>query len=556
MTIRLLAGDEWGKTPNRSSRRDARYRNLGWLNSGWSSVGGEAQSPGMTPTVEIRLEPAGRILRVATGASLQDALFLEGVEFPCGGRGRCRGCRVRVVGGEVTVSPEDRALFSEAELTAGWRLGCRLRATASIALELAQWEALILDDDSQVAITPREGLGVAVDLGTTTLVAQMVDLRSAKVLGVRTALNAQARHGADLMSRLEFAVREDGREVLTRMIRDQVGELILGLLAASPSKDGADIREVLLVGNTVMHHFFCGLPVDALAQSPFVPATLEGQRYTPAELGWHHLPAGNSTSVWFLPCLGSFVGSDLLAGILATRLHESVRPAALVDLGTNGEIIVGNRERLLCASTAAGPAFEGARIRMGMRAATGAISEVRVDGEGLACHVLGGGTARGLCGSGLVDAVAAGLDLGRIRANGRLSPAEPLRLSEGVELFQGDIRELQLAKGAITAGIRLLAAQWGVEAGQLDPVHLGGAFGNYINRSSARRIGLLPFPAERVRPSGNTALLGAKLALFRAPDTDPEFRDLRARVEHVALNDDAAFMETYVSEMGFPEGAG
>ena len=167
----------------------------------------------------------------------------------------------------------------------------------------------------------------------------------------------------------------------------------------------------------------------------------------------------------FLPCLGSFVGSDILAGLLATKLHESERLAALIDLGTNGEIVVGNRERMLCASTAAGPAFEGARISMGMRAATGAISEVRVRDGGLECHVLGNVAPRGICGSGLVDAVAAGLELGWISPKGRLANGDSLALAGPVSLNQWDVRELQLAKGAIAAGLRILLEQWGATQG-------------------------------------------------------------------------------------------
>jgi len=256
--------------------------------------------------------------------------------------------------------------------------------------------------------------------------------------------------------------------------------------------------------------------------------------------------------VRFLPCLGGFVGSDILAGVLATRLHESEALAGLVDLGTNGEIVVGNRERLLCASTAAGPAFEGARISMGMRAATGAISEVSACGGEFECRVLGRVAPRGICGSGLVDAVAVGLDLGRIQSTGRLSQGSSFCLAPPVLITQGDVRELQLAKGAIAAGLRLLLQQWGARAEDLTRIYLAGAFGNYINRASARRIGLLDFPRETVHPAGNTALLGAKLALFSLPEHDSAYTELRRRIQHVSLNDHPRFQDVYVEEMVFP----
>jgi uncharacterized 2Fe-2S/4Fe-4S cluster protein (DUF4445 family) len=274
------------------------------------------------------------------------------------------------------------------------------------------------------------------------------------------------------------------------------------------------------------------------------------QVFGAAELGWS-LP-GNPAAR-FLPCLGGFVGSDILAGLLATKLHESEKLAALIDLGTNGEIVVGNRERMLCAATAAGPAFEGARISMGMRAATGAISEVRVRDGKLLCHVLGNVAPRGICGSGLVDAVAAGLELGWISAKGRLANGESLTLAGPVTLNQWDVRELQLAKGAIAAGLRILLEQWGATKDDVAQVFMAGAFGNYINYTSARRIGLLDFAAEKVRPAGNTALLGAKLALFSLPEHDGAYPQILGKMKHVSLNEDARFQETFVEEMVFPE---
>lgn len=506
----------------------------------------------MQETVRLQLEPAGRSLVIPTGASPRDELFAAGVEFPCGGRGRCRGCRVRLLAGEAPPTLDDTLRFSEAELAEGWRLACRLRPEEDTTLELAQWESPILADESRFAFTPRPGTGVAIDLGTTTLVAQRVDLATGHVLGVRSGLNSQAQHGADLMSRLDFAARSDGARRLGDLIRRQLGLLLRDLLA--PADAAASVREIVLVGNTVMHHLFAGLPTETLARHPFEPADPEARAFAPRDLGWAELVPGlaSDVTVHFLPCLGSFVGSDLLAGLLATRLHESETPGALVDLGTNGEIIVGNRDRLLCASTAAGPAFEGARIMHGMRAATGAVSEVYLADDALRAHVIGGGMPRGICGSGLVDAVAGGLELGLIQPTGRLLGGEALCIAPPVEVCQCDIRELQLAKGAIAAGLRVLAGEWGTTMDQLGTIHLAGAFGNYLNLDSARRIGLLPFPLDRIRPAGNTALHGAKLALFRPPGSDLAFRDLRSKMRHVSLNDASDFMDVYVQEMSFP----
>jgi uncharacterized 2Fe-2S/4Fe-4S cluster protein (DUF4445 family) len=500
--------------------------------------------------VQVHLLPLGAKLTVPRGTSLQDILFAQGVEFPCGGRGRCKGCRVKVLAGSLPVTQEDGRLLSASELAAGWRLACRAKVEAPLTLELAQWETSILADDAQLTFTPKVGLGVAIDLGTTTLVTQLLDLQTGNVLAVRTALNPQAQHGADIMSRIDFAVA-GGQGELRKLIRNQLHDLIQQLLRSVPDRAG-DRLDVVVVGNTVMHHLFCGISVEPLAHVPFEPENDGLQTFSAEALGWHWDGSAEAT-VRFLPCLGGFVGSDILAGLLATRLPEGEAPAALIDLGTNGEIVIGNRQRMLCASTAAGPAFEGARISMGMRASTGAIAEVSARDGQFHCRVLGRVEPRGICGSGLVDAIAAGLELGRIQANGRLANGSAMPLSGTVVVTQKDVRELQLAKGAIAAGFRILLRQLGIQAEDLSRIYLAGAFGNYVSRASARRIGLLSLPPERVEAAGNTALRGAKLALFALDQSGGAYDSLRQIVKHVSVSDDEQFQDVFVEEMGFPD---
>ena len=451
-------------------------------------------------TVRIRLEPLGVELEVERGATLQEVLAPYGVEFPCGGAGDCEGCRVRRLDGA----------------TAGWQQACRMSADTSMTLEVDQWTASILADDTPVSGGTREGIGVAIDLGTTTIAAQWVDLRSGRVLKVRTALNPQVAYGADVMSRVQLALR-DSR--LTHSIRTALDEML----------DGSR-HHAVIVGNTAMHHLFCGLDVTPLSAVPFRSpnlGTIRDGRYT------------------FLRCLGGFVGSDILAGIVATGMHRSDDLTALIDLGTNGEIVVGNRRRLVCASAAAGPAFEAGQITHGMRAATGAIAHVRQD---FACTVIGGGAPRGICGSGLVDAVATSLDAGLLRPNGRLVNG-PIRLAGEIALMQSDVRELQLAKGAIAAGLNMLLAQIGANVRDLRTIFLAGAFGNYIDVRSGMRIGLLPdVNPSVIRPAGNTALRGARMILI-----DPSLAD-EPSVEHIELAASEAFQDEFVSALAFPEG--
>ena len=488
----------------------------------------------------LTLSPAGLRLKVAAGTALRDVLFEQGVEFPCGGRGQCNACRVRLLKGHLEASVEETKVLTEAELADGWRLACRHVIDGDLELELAQWEMPILSDHSAFTFAPRSGLGVAIDLGTTTIAAQLLDLQTGNVLAAWTALNAQARHGDDILSRVEFALR-GGQAQLEQLIREQLGRMIELLLASTEQP----LKRVVLVGNTAMHHLFCGIDVAPLATYPFEPEHPGRVLFSPGQLGRGF---GETAVVEFLPCVGGLVGADVLAGIVATGLHQRDDIAALIDLGTNGEVVVGNRDKLVCTSTAAGPAFEGARISMGMRAATGAIYEVLAIEHALQCRVIGGGEARGLCGSGLVDAVAAGLDQGWIEARGRM--AEARALSGPVMLIPHDVRELQLAKGAIATGLRLLTARLGASLDDIGLLYLAGAFGNTINRASAQRIGLLRIPRERILPAGNTALLGAKRALF---EDAAAWDDLATRIEHVALNEDPDFQDIFAQEMRFPD---
>jgi uncharacterized 2Fe-2S/4Fe-4S cluster protein (DUF4445 family) len=503
----------------------------------------------MADPVRIELLPIGEKFTVERGGALMDCLFAYGVEFPCGGRGRCKGCRIRMIGAPTQVSGTESQLLTAQEIGAGWRLACQAKAENDATLEIAQWEAPVLSDDSRFDFTPRDGLGVAVDLGTTTLVAQLLDLRSGRSLGVRTALNAQGRYGADIMRRIEFAVARQGQAKLTRLVRSQIGRMI-GELIENVQDQQAELANVVFAGNTVMHHLFCGISLEPLSHYPFEPEYYGLQTFRASHLGWE---LGRNPAVRFLPCIGGFVGSDILAGVLATRLHETTELEALFDLGTNGEILVGNSERMLCASTAAGPGFEGACISQGMRAATGAISEVHVRDGRLQCHVIGGASPRGVCGSGLVDAVAAGLDLGWIEPGGKLVNKLELPLCPRGALSQRDVRELQLAKGAVAAGLRLLLERWSAAPKDLRRIHLAGAFGNYLNSANARRIGLVRSAPDRVLPDGNTALRGAKIALFHLDQIDSEIGRILNQIQHVPLNEADGFLETFVHEMRFPE---
>jgi uncharacterized 2Fe-2S/4Fe-4S cluster protein (DUF4445 family) len=488
--------------------------------------------------VRIHLEPLSAVAEVPRGAALTSVLPELGVEFPCGGTGLCGACRVRVLEGSLSITESDRSIFSANELADGWRLACQARAETPLVLECGQWRMDVLTDDSSLCGAGKSGLGIAIDLGTTTIAAQIIDLTSGNVLGVETALNPQASFGSDVMSRIRAVLQ--GAD-LTSVVRLALRQMIDKLSGGREE----EIVEVVLVGNTVMHHLFYGLDVEPLSHAPFNSPHLGAQYFQPHELGWLLPPA---CGIRFERCLGGFVGSDILAGIHAAGIARGEDLLALVDLGTNGEIAIGNRDGVVCASTAAGPAFEAGSIRMGMRASTGAISRVSHSHGEMRATVIGDVEARGICGSGLVDAVAAGLECGAILPSGRIANSTKLfPVMAPVVLYQADIRELQLAKAAIASGFRLLLKRLGASAGSLRSIYLAGAFGNYVQAKSAIRIGLIDAPLERIHASGNTALRGAKILLLSA--NEPAL----PTIEHVSLAADPGFQDEFAGCIAFPE---
>lgn len=493
----------------------------------------------MRTKVQVELFPAGVTLEAERGSELRELLAAHGMEFPCGGESGCGACRVRVIEGQAEETADDRLLFSPEELSQGWRLGCHLRAAAPMKLHIEQWSAPVLVDDAPLPGARRPGLGVAIDLGTTTVVAQLLDLSTGKLLGCRSGLNPQTAYGADVMSRVLYSLKSDA---LVALIRDGLGAMTKELAEGREQ----EIVEVVLAGNTVMHHLFCGLDIDPLAHVPFESPNKGEYRFRPAELGWD-LPA--TAAVRFLPCIGGFVGSDVLAGIATVGLHRGRGLRALVDLGTNGEIALGDESGILCASTAAGTAFEAGSIQMGMRAATGAVAHVRVGEAGLEYSVIGDVEPRGICGSGLVDAVAALLDTGAILPNGRLAnKAREASVAGPVKLVQADVRQLQLAKGAVAAGLRILLKHRGARMEDIETVYLSGAFGNYVSAPSAVRIGLLEVPASRILSAGNTSLRGAKLLM------NSGYEPVLERLRHICLAADPEFQDTFAECLTFPEG--
>ena len=494
-------------------------------------------------TIRIVLQPLDRVIHVNRGTPFIDILNEVGIEFPCGGRGRCGGCRFRIIRGEVPLSDEHVALLKKFDLANDWRLACLCRAEHDVVLEIGQWDTLILADNTPFKHQPKSGFAIAIDLGSTTIVAQLMDLTGGKIVDVRRSLNPQSKYGADIISRIEFSLKGNGLAVLRDTIREKLGEMVHSLIGDRT----LDLNRVVIVGNTVMHHIFCGLDLESLSHYPFESVETGLVTLSPSELKWD---LKEDIAVQFLPTIGSYVGSDILAGIIAADIHNSERTIALIDLGTNGEIVLGNHERILCASTAAGPAFEGINISRGMTATTGAISSVSCDSSGFKCHVIGNTRARGICGSGLIDAVQSIGEAELMDKRGHLkNDREKIALVHGISITQRDIREFQLAKGALAAGMQLLINQLEIDRHDIEALYIAGAFGHFIDVGKAIKTGLLEFPAEKIHKLGNAALIGAKMFLFL---DESVLRDIKAITRHVSLESDLNFQDVFVDKMLFP----
>ena len=305
------------------------------------------------------------------------------------------------------------------------------------------------------------------------------------------------------------------------------------------------LDRVVLVGNTVMQHFFAGADTTSLSHYPFDSPDLGARVFTAADLDWNM----DCDRIRFYPSIGSFVGSDILAGIHATGMWRKKEYSVLVDLGTNGEIVVGNRDGLLCASTAAGPAFEGAAISMGMLATTGAISSVESGPGGIECKVIGNIPAVGICGSGLIDAIAVLLDRGELGAFGEiLSGQKELPLTKKVVLTQKDVQEFQLAKAAIDAGLYILLRKLGIQEADVSAIYISGAFGNYINLENLLRTWSTDFSLDRFHKLGNSALIGAKMFLFSEGGMEEE---ILALCSHHNLESEKDFQDIFVDRLSF-----
>lgn len=412
--------------------------------------------------------------------------------------------------------------------------------------------AVLYDDNEILAVEPgdttEQNFGLAVDLGTTTLVVELIDLNTGESIDTATENNSQIKYGMDIVSRISFAYNApDNLQKLQGAILKTLSLMIKPILERNHiSQD--HIYEIVFAGNTAMNHLLLGIPVDTLAVSPFHAVFHRLPEFTADELGLRLNP---NAKAYVAPNIKSFVGGDISAGLQATGLANRKGTHLFIDLGTNGEIVLKTEKKFVATSTAAGPAFEGMNIGSGMLAMPGAIYKAEKKNR-LILHTIGKEKPQGICGTGLIDLIALFLDEGKITPSGKIGGNKgTIGITEKIAISQQDVREIQLAVAAVKTGIRLICEKYRIKKEDLDKVFIAGAFGNYLNTKNAIRIGLLPdIDPEKIVYVGNSSLAGARALLLSKP-ARKRTESLIKKVYYISLASDPGFQECFVDSLNF-----
>ena len=471
------------------------------------------------------------------GESLLAVLQREGfsVNAPCGGKGKCGNCTVTLMTADGTSTV----------------CACKTPAIEGCTIVLGDAQDDLswnFTSSSTLHVTRSEGLGAAVDLGTTSIAISLYDFKTGEKLGMLGAWNEQRAFGADVITRIAYTMdHPDGLEKLSITVRRQIRQMT-DSLCREHHRSWTEIQRIFLAGNTTMQHLFVPFPAASIAAAPFQPYSA----FDTAEV--FEL---DGKAVQLSPCVSGYVGGDITAGLSALELDQAEGNHLFLDVGTNGEMALGGKNGFLTCAVACGPAFEGAGISCGMPAAAGAINRFHLTEDQLLYDVIGGGEAKGICGSGLLDLAACLVSLGYISTDGQLlSEGEDgeegvFSVAEGVTLTGRDVRQLQLAKAAVAAGIRILLEESGLQPSDIDTLWLAGGFGNRLDPKSAVTLGMLPEELlGKIRPAGNTSLAGAETALLSGEKS--RLLKIQSMCSYLELSSSTKFSEAFVEEMAFP----
>ena len=508
----------------------------------------------MAVTIYIQGEGGRRAVEADEGATLLEALRVNDahVDAPCGGGGTCKKCRVLASHGG----------------TVEYVLACQTRVEEGMEVILESPKDMVVSVDGAFYAWPRseadaacEGLGVAVDIGTTTVAMRLCDLATGEVLAATGRSNPQIAFGADVISRIS-ACTEGHLEEQRNLIVNAMASMAADLLRQVKRKP-ADIVRMVIAGNTVMQSLACGVDPEPIGTAPYEPLTLFGNEEALKDAFFEALPPA-----YLAPCLAGYVGGDITAGMMATHLLERERPVLFLDLGTNGEMALGSAAGAVSCATAAGPVFEGANIQYGMPAYPGAISQVSIEDGVVTCKTVGDTEPVGICGTGLIDAIACLVREEVIEDTGAFADEDDIpeelaplmmegdfgrafRLAGDVCVTQKDVRALQLAKSAIMSGILVMMEDLGIENDDIEELLIAGGFGEYLNLENAAAIGL--FPAELLhcaRSVGNSSLEGATQALVSQAAKEA-LEQVGSATRYIELSTTPAFNEYYVDNMYF-----
>lgn len=510
------------------------------------------------------------------GALLAEAIrrVVPFFSLPCGGRQSCGKCLVWAKGALSRQSDEEALLLAGLEQQApeGYvpRLACFCRMEGDVWVKLPAYAG-----EASAAAFARLPLptydggrpaacGIACDLGTTTITLALYQMDGGRVLATAHEMNAQGAYGADVLSRIDYS-NAHGPEGLSMLLCRQLGRMLDDVLHRGQTGYQA-LERLVVTGNTTMLHFVAGLNPKGIGVTPYTPASLFGEAL-PAAGVFPRLAAGGAT-LYLPPCISAYVGADISCGLIALEFDKGAGTRLLVDVGTNGEMALVRGGKVFCCAAAAGPAFEGGQITMGMPATRGAISKVAVRNDRLECSTIGGAPAAGICGTGLISAIGALLACGAVDSTGRMlcenhplvhlverrAGGLALRLAPGIFLTQLDIRAAQLAKAAIAAGVDILLRRAGVAAEDVEQLCLAGGFGSVIDPGEAAAIGLIPAAlAAKTVSVGNAALAGAAAMVFSMAARQRAAL-LAKQAEEIPLSLDPDFMDAYVENMAFGGG--